>query len=220
MPEGDERTHRQEVMELGADGRLFRLRDLAQRGIHPMAIRRMERRGTIRRLSRGVYQLADAPLEHQQSLAEVAVRAPHAVVCLISAAQFHRLTVAPALKVWIAIRPGERPPRMDHPPVRGVIWRRPDLFEVGVETHRVAGVELRVTGAARTVVDHFRALTTHGVEVEEETALDCFGRYVDSGRPVADLVAVSARLGFRHPMLSTLIRSEQVRPTGSHGTSP
>jgi predicted transcriptional regulator of viral defense system len=44
------------------------------------------------RLARGLYQLPDAPLDPQQSLAEAARLVPKGIICLASALALHGLT--------------------------------------------------------------------------------------------------------------------------------
>ena len=63
----------------------------------------MERAGEVVCLARGLYQLPDAALDAQQSLAEAARLVPTGVICLASALAFHGLTDQMPSKVWIAI---------------------------------------------------------------------------------------------------------------------
>ncbi|WP_245459298.1 MULTISPECIES: hypothetical protein [unclassified Rhizobium] len=53
----------------------------------------------VARLACGLYQLPDAELDANHSLAEIAKRVPKAVVCLASALAFHGLTDQAALHV-------------------------------------------------------------------------------------------------------------------------
>ena len=63
----------------------------------------MERAGEVVRLARGLYQIPDAALDAQQSLAEAARLVPKVVICPASALAFHGLTAQMPPKVWIAI---------------------------------------------------------------------------------------------------------------------
>lgn len=54
------------------------------------------------RLSKGVYQLPDAELDPNHSLAQAAKQVPKGIVCLVSALAFHGLTDQLPPKIWIA----------------------------------------------------------------------------------------------------------------------
>lgn len=63
--------------------------------------------GAVLRLSRGLYQLADAEIDINHDLAEAAKRVPKGVVCLTSALAYHELTDQMPRKVsnYVADRP-------------------------------------------------------------------------------------------------------------------
>lgn len=102
---------------LGERG-MARLVELRAAGVTAATIGRMERDGEVLRLTRGVYQLADARLHAQHSLAQIAKRVPKGVVCLTSALAFHGLTDQMPAKIWVAIGARDWAPRGAHPPIR------------------------------------------------------------------------------------------------------
>ena len=61
---------------------LARLAEFREAGITAVTVSRMERAGEVVRLARGLYQLPDAALDPQQSLAEAARLVPKGVICL------------------------------------------------------------------------------------------------------------------------------------------
>ena len=89
---------------------LMRASELRAHGIAPTTLSRMSADGAVVRLGRGLYQLADAPMEEHHTIAEVAKRVPRGVICLVSALAFHGLTDQLPKRVWIAIgrRTGRR----------------------------------------------------------------------------------------------------------------
>jgi len=146
---------------------ILRLRELRESGITAATISRMERAGEVMRLSRGVYQLPDADLEPNHSLAEAAKRVPKGVVCLVSALAFHGLTDQLPSRVWIAIGPKDWAPQRGGPGIR--IVRFTDALRThSVETHSIEGVPVRIFGAAKTVADCFRHRRTVGLPVAIE----------------------------------------------------
>ncbi len=92
---------------------------------------------------------------------------PKAVICLVSALQFHELTVMLPSQVWIAIDRTARKPRIAAPPLR--VFRFTGLaYTAGVETHTIGGVAVRIYAPAKTVVDCFRYRRKIGVDIAIE----------------------------------------------------
>ena len=87
---------------LAAHG-MARLVELKAAGITAATLSRMVEGGEVVRLARGLYQLADAPLDTHHALAAASKRVPKGVVCLVSALAFHGLTDQLPRRVWIAI---------------------------------------------------------------------------------------------------------------------
>ena len=82
---------KQKIIELARQMGLIRSRDVEAVGIHREYLLRLYREGTLRRVGRGLYALPGALTSEFLSLAEVVKRVPNAVICLISALQFHNL---------------------------------------------------------------------------------------------------------------------------------
>lgn len=140
---------------------LTRLADFRSAGVTATTVSRMEQAGEVVRLSRGLYQLADAALDPQQSLAEAARLVPKGVICLASALALHGLTDQMPPKVWIAIGGKDWRPRVAYPPLR--VARFPDeQLHRGVEKKKIAGTAVPVFGVAKTVADLFRYRRTVG----------------------------------------------------------
>lgn len=133
-------------------GALFRVRSASE----PRAgIRRLAREGRLLQVARGVYRVADAPLESHEDLALVALRKPDAVICLLSALRFHEITTESPGSVWIAVANHSRPPRIETLQLRVHYFSGPALTE-GVEVHAIAGVSVKIYGAAKTIADCFK----------------------------------------------------------------
>ena len=146
---------------------MARLSDLMAAGVTAAAVSRLEREGSILRLSRGLYQLPDAPLEEHHALAEAAKLIPRGVICLLSALSFHELTDRIPSRVWIAISSKDWKPRRSKPSLRIVRFSVRNLAE-HVSTHIVENVAVRVTDPARTVIDCFRYRSSVGQNVAIE----------------------------------------------------
>lgn len=140
---------------------MTRLAEFRQAGITATTISRMEQAGEVLRLARGLYQLPDAALDPQQSLAEAARLIPKGIICLASALAFHGLTDHMPPKVWIAIGRKDWRPRVTYPPVRIARFSDEQLRR-GVQHPRIAGTPVPVFGVAKTVADLFRYHRTVG----------------------------------------------------------
>jgi predicted transcriptional regulator of viral defense system len=160
-------TQRAQALELLGAHSMMRLKDFAAQGIGPETLARLVRDGIVVRLARGLYQLADGPADARHTLAEAAALVPKGIVCLVSALQFHGLTLQMPSSVWMAIERTAWRPRIDYPPIRFVRFTRSALTE-GVERHRIEGVEVAVTDPARTIVDCFRYRAKVGIDVAME----------------------------------------------------
>src|SRR5256885_8059010 len=73
-------------------GGVLRTKDALRLGIHPRTLYKLRDQGELERVGRGLYRLSNAPHLTNPDWVTVAIRAPHAVVCLISALAHHGLT--------------------------------------------------------------------------------------------------------------------------------
>jgi len=154
QPAGPSRFQRA-VAIFRAHGGILRTGDALRAGIHPATLYAMRDDGTLERVSRGVYRLADRPPLGNPDLVTVALRVPHGVVCLISALSFHELTTQIPHAVDLALPRGAEEPRLDHPPLRTYRFSR-DAFRAGVEIHEMDGVPVRIYTAEKTLADGFK----------------------------------------------------------------
>jgi predicted transcriptional regulator of viral defense system len=146
---------------------IVRLAELRDAGVTAATVSRMERNGEVLRLARGLYQLPDAQLDTNHSLAEAAKRLPKGVVCLVSALAFHGLTDQLPRKVWLAIGKKDWAPKAAGTQIRIVRFTE-GLLADSVETHVIEGVSVKIFGAAKTVADCFRHRTKVGLSVAIE----------------------------------------------------
>ena len=158
------------LQDLGAKT-FFRPRDAAELGVDSRALRRLVDEGSVERVARGLYRVADAePTEHY-TLAAVCARVPGAIVCLLSALSVHGLGTQLPWQEWIAIPHKARTPRLPDLPVRVVRFSGASL-RYGVESAVFEGVPARITTPARTVVDCFRFRRLVGKDVALEALRD------------------------------------------------
>lgn len=146
---------------------MLRLKDFIAEGIGPETLAGLVRNEAVVRPARGLYQLPVAPTHAAHALAEAAVLVPKGVICLISALQFHELTLQTPSAVWMAIERTAWRPKIEYPPIRFVRFPKSALTE-GVARQRIEKIEVPITTPSRTVVDCFRYRNKIGLDVAIE----------------------------------------------------
>ena len=167
MEEPRQSTQRDLAVSLIERHGIMRLSDLKDHGVNPATLARLVEEGVLQKPSRGLYELFGADIEAAHNLAEVAKRVPKGVICMISALQFHEITLQLPRSVWIAIGSKDRKPALDYPPLRVVRFGEKAL-RLGVETHTIDSVPVRIFDPAKTIVDCFRFRNTVGLDVALE----------------------------------------------------
>jgi hypothetical protein len=202
------RTPEQALADLPA---FFRPRDLDDTEFTRHQIPSLLRHGLIKRVERGLYRKADAPITVLETQLAVASLVPEGILCLLSALRYHELGTQSPSAVWMAIHYKARPPQVRHVRVRFVRWSGASMT-YGVEMQTVQGVPLRLTSPSRTIVDCFRYRNKIGLDVALEALDDGLrsrkatvripakwsGQSGGSGRVVSEQVArVGAKRGWR-----------------------
>jgi predicted transcriptional regulator of viral defense system len=158
----------------------------ARLGIDTQTIARMLAAGHLIKESMGLYRLASRePFDHPD-LVVVALRAPAAVICLISALSFHQLTTQIPHSVYIALpRDRAKRPRIDYPPLE-VVSMHPAAYSIGIENHRLDGVPVKIYSKEKTLADCFKYRRRIGPEV----AVEALKMYFAEHKPkINDLLA-------------------------------
>jgi predicted transcriptional regulator of viral defense system len=160
-------TQRDTVRNLFHQKGLVRMRDLRDAGVGSETVARLVREGAVTRVARGLYQLAEAVPDARRSFAEASALVPKGVICLISALQFHELTLQMPSVVWIAIDRTGWKPKVEYPPMRFVRFSSRALRE-GMKRHLIEGIEVPIFEPARTIVDCFRYRNKIGLDIALE----------------------------------------------------
>lgn len=164
-------TQEEQVLALASSTSLLRARDVAALSLPTIILSRLVQDGRLRRVARGVYARPDLPLSEDISLAEVALRVPKGVICLLSALRVHGLGTQAPHQVWLAIPQNSPTPRVERPSLRAVRMSGPALTE-GVESMRIDGMDVPVFNAAKTIADCFKYRNKIGIDVALEALRD------------------------------------------------
>ena len=165
------RTQADRIAELATQQPLLRAADVRALGLNPQLLVNLHAAGRLQRVARGLYALPDAVFSEHRSLAEVCKRVPKAVICLLSALQFHEIGTQSPHEVWIALPEGTQAPRLGHPPLC-IVRLRGAAYAEGVETVLDGGMPIRVYSAAKTITDCFKFRHKIGLDVALEALKD------------------------------------------------
>lgn len=148
-----------------------RSRELVALGLTRGRLARLVAAGMVVQLARGLYGHPGQIPDDADSLVLVARQAPKAVVCLLSALQFHGLTTQMPREIWMALEGRSHRPKVTG--VRVNFHRFTGAgFREGIELHPAPGTELRVYGVTKTVLDCFRMRNQVGLDVAIEALRD------------------------------------------------
>ena len=160
-------TQTAHILELARRQRLLSAADLRSHGWSPQLLLKLHRTGQLQRVTRGLYSLPDSEMTEHQSLIEVCRRVPKAVICLLSALQFHEIGTQLPHEVWIALPEATQTPTIDYPSLR-IARLRGEAYSEGVETIVEHGSTIRVYSLAKTITDCFKFRHKVGLDVALE----------------------------------------------------
>lgn len=192
------------ILDLARRQRLLSAADVRAQGWSSQLLIRLHATGQLERVARGIYSLPDADFTENKGLAEVCQRVPKAVICLLSALQFHGIGTQLPHEIWIALPEGTQTPAVDYPPLR-IARLRGDAYACGVITAMEQGSPIRVYSAAKTVTDCFKFRNKIGLDVAIEALKDAW----HSRKITMDDVARFARINrverVMQPYLETVV---------------
>jgi predicted transcriptional regulator of viral defense system len=163
-------TQEARVLRLAKARKLLRARDLALHGLPTIALTRLVQTGKLERLARGMYGLPGAAVSEHRSLAEIALRVPRGVVCLLSALRVHDIGTQAPFEIWLAIPHRAAVPQLAQQ--LRIVRMSDRALADSVQRIKVDGVTVPVFSAARTVVDCFRFRNKIGLDVAIEALRD------------------------------------------------
>lgn len=162
---GSPRSFREKLQSLFRQhGGQLRLSNALAQGISRYQFYQLRDEGLIEPVSRGLYRLADLPPIENPDLVAAATRFPHAVLCLVSALDWHGITTQIPHQVHLAVDREARLPVLDYPPVTGYRFSGRS-FREGIDRVDVDGITLQVYNPEKTLVDCFKFRNRIGMDV-------------------------------------------------------
>ncbi len=160
-------NRQQQILELAREKGIIRAEDVEAMGISRNYLYRMHKEGLLEKSAVGLYTLPEAPVTENSSLAEIAKRLPHAVVCLISALSYHGITTQIPHDIWLTIPRGSWRPDVEYPPLNLTYVSGP-AYSFGIQEHVLNGVAVKIYSPAKTVADCFKFRNKVGLDVAIE----------------------------------------------------
>ena len=182
---------------------VVRSRDLTALGVSRVALQRAVDRGLVVRRDRGVYARAEHAATRHADLAVVSLRVPKAVVCLLSALEYHGLTTQVPHAVWIMVHTTAHRPRISSPKIR-IVNASGAALTAGVETYRVEGVAVPMTSPAKTVADCFRYRRAIGSDIAVEALRDCLRKRMATPAEIFEMAKIDRVARVIRPTLEAL----------------
>jgi len=156
-----------QILELAMKKGIIRAEDVEAIGISRNYLYRMHKEGLLEKSAVGLYTLPEAPVTENSSLAEIAKRLPHAVVCLISALNYHGITTQISHEIWLTIPRGSWRPDVEYPPLKLTYVSGP-AYSFGIQKHVINGAAVKIYSPAKTVADCFKFRNKVGLDVAIE----------------------------------------------------
>ena len=143
---------------------LFTYRDAIQAGITRRRLYAMRDTGRVELVARGIYLRSDSDELIDLDLAEIAIRAPDATLCLSTALVRHDLTDANPAVIDVAVPAGSHRPLVS-PPVKWHLFAT-DTFTVGRNLLPIYGdYNIGIYSPERCIVDAFRLRWLEGEDL-------------------------------------------------------
>jgi len=195
----------QQLLDLARDRGTIRASDVIALNLDRGWLPRLAAVGLLERVARGRYRLTGGEITEHHTLALVAAVAPSAVVCLLSALQFHRIGVQMPLEVWIALERGAWRPRLSYPPMRVVTFSG-SAFSSGIERHLIEGQAVQVYSIAKTIADCFKHRHKIGLDVALEALADAWRQHRLSLAELNEFAAINRVQRVMQPYIETVIQ--------------
>ena len=199
-----ELTQSDRILELARRQRLLSAADVRAHGWSPQLLVKLQQGGKLQRVTRGLYSLPDSPMTEHQGLIEVCRRVPKAVVCLLSALQFHEIGTQLPFEVWIALPESTQTPTLGHPALR-IARLRGEAYSQGIETSVEHGSTIRVYSVAKTITDCFKFRHKVGLDVALEALKDAWQQRKIDMNQVTHFARINRVEKVMQPYLETVV---------------
>jgi predicted transcriptional regulator of viral defense system len=163
--------------------------DAIKKGIPEYLLYEMYKKGYLIREERGLYRLRETESLDNSDLIQVALLIPKAVVSLISALEFYKLTTQIPHQVYVTLPRGVKKPRISYPPIE-FTWQTQEAYLAGIDEQVIEGVKIRIYEPEKTIADCFKFRNRIGRDI----ALEALRDYLQDRKKSVDKLMKYARI--------------------------
>lgn len=145
-----------------------RMIELKTARIHTRTVAEAVREGILEKVNPGLYKLVDYPWDEHGSFADVCNASKKAVICLLSAADYHQLTTFNPSEINVAVPNNTNKFVLRYPPIK-VYYFGDNYYEPGIETLETKSGTIRIYNKEKTIGDLFRYINKIGEDIAVET---------------------------------------------------
>lgn len=158
-------------------GGFARMKDMKESGFQTRDIAKLLKEGLIEKIKPGVYRLSDYDSFGgiNVSFLTICKAVPNAVICLISALDYHELTTQNPWQIYYAIPNSEKEKKIEYPPNKPFYFRE-RFYNPGIEEIKTKHGIIKVYNKEKTICDMFRYRNKLG----EDIALEALKTYLRS----------------------------------------
>jgi len=153
------------------------MRELRNAGFQTRNIKALVESGEIEKVKSGLYKVSSAVDNSKLNpgFIDVCKAFTKSVICLLSAAEYHELSMVNPSKIYAAIPKSEKPPQIEYPPVNFYYWEK-SIYDAGIwEVETKSGV-VKIYNKEKTICDLFRYRDKLG----EDIAIEALKNYLNS----------------------------------------
>ena len=179
----------EQVLKLAKSQGLITAKDIESIGISRNYLYKLCSEGKLTRSSRGIYMYPDMPITENHSLIEISKKNPNAVICLISALYYYKITTQIPHEIWVAIKKDTRKTKFDYPPVRYTVLSGKS-YSYGITENNIDGHKVKFYSLAKTIADCFKLRNQIGIDI----ALEALKESIQSKQVTIDELTEAAKI--------------------------
>ncbi len=145
-----------------------RMKELRLSGIQTRDIAKAVAENIIEKIKPGLYKLTDYPWDEHGSFTDVCQANPNAVICLLSAADYHQLTTFNPSEIYVAVPNNTDKFVLKYPPIK-LYYFSHNYFQSGIENIETKSGEIRIYNKEKTIADLFRYMNKIGEDIAVES---------------------------------------------------
>ena len=179
--------------------------ELKMARIHTRSVSQAIKEGLIEKIKPGLYKLVDYPWDEHGSFADVCKSNGRAVICLLSAADYHQLTTFNPSEIYVAVPNNTDKFVLKYPPIK-VYYFGDSYYQPGIGTFETKSGLVRIYNKEKTIGDIFRYMNKLGEDIAVETLKEYLGdrksRNIPKLLEYAEICGVKKKL---EPMVKAIL---------------